>query len=382
MRAQAIDELDAAVAPSERPEDSTECRSQCTLLISWIVETFPDLRPCAVCGGPTVLCCSGCEDIFYCSVDWTRHRLACRKKSDQVAQQVSRALSPVAAEAKEIPLHKQEILLAGKEHAARGAEEKREHLRGAAVAASRDRRYMDVLDSAMQAYQMGAADRRRTAGEPDVDLNQLVELLLLARATHVAGEHASGLKYLDHLAKMVDTLTGADGNLPVFHPWAAATLAHGEGSPAVGDAYGFHAALLVRRGCLEEALHHTMMMLQVRQRCGDDKSIADAHWNIGALLRELHQYKAAIESLEAAREIYSKCSGEGLDTSQADIATASVLQLLGEHQRAVETLRQAVRARQRTFGFANLETKRAAELLADAEAKLHHEAQLSLISEI
>lgn len=42
----------------------------------------------------------------------------------------------------------------------------------------------------------------------------------------------------------------------------------------------------------------------------------------------------------------------------------------------VETLRQAVRARQRTFGFANLETKRAAELLADAEAKLHHEAQL------
>jgi len=322
-----------------------------------------------------------------------------------VAQQVSRALSPVAAEAKEIPLHKQEILLAGKEHAARGAEEKREHLRGAAVAASRDRRYMDVLDSAMQAYQMGAADRRRTAGEPDVDLNQLVELLLLARATHVAGEHASGLKYLDHLAKMVDTLTGADGNLPVFHPWAAATLllctaelctlfgqqeratdysraymamarlAHGEGSPAVGDAYGFHAALLVRRGCLEEALHHTMMMLQVRQRCGDDKSIADAHWNIGALLRELHQYKAAIESLEAAREIYSKCSGEGLDTSQADIATASVLQLLGEHQRAVETLRQAVRARQRTFGFANLETKRAAELLADAEAKLHHEAE-------
>ena len=62
----------------------------------------------------------------------------------------------------------------------------------------------------------------------------------------------------------------------------------------------------------------------------------------------------------------------------------------------VETLRQAVRARQRAFGFANLEavefengpfsgvhhecffnweTKRAAELLADAEAKLHHEAK-------
>lgn len=61
-----------------------------------------------------------------------------------------------------------------------------------------------------QAYQMGSAEsRRRTAGEPDVDLNQLVELLLLARATHVAGEHASGLKYLDHLAKMVDSLTGA-----------------------------------------------------------------------------------------------------------------------------------------------------------------------------
>eukprot|EP00435_Cladocopium_sp_Y103_P013968 s625_g3.t1 len=394
---QAIDELDAAVGPSDRPGDSST-------------------EPCAVCGGPTVLCCSGCEDIFYCSVncqqkDWARHRLTCNKKSTQVAQQVSKALAPVIpAEPQEIPLYKQEIALAGKEHAARGAEEKRERLRGAAVAASRDRRYMDVLDSAMQAYQMGSAEtRRRTAGEPDVDLNQLIELLLLARATHVAGEHASGLKYLDHLAKMVDSLTGADGNLPVFHPWAAATLllctaelctlfgqqeratdysraymamarlAHGEGSPAVGDAYGFHAALLVRRGCLEEALHHTMMMLQVRQRCGDDKSIADAHWNIGAVLRELHQYKAAIESLEAAREIYSRCSGEGLDSSQADIATASVLQLLGEHQRAVEILRQAVRARQRTFGFANLETKRAAELLADAEAKLHHEADVETV---
>ena len=31
FRPQAIDELDAAVAPSERPEDSTEYRSQCPL---------------------------------------------------------------------------------------------------------------------------------------------------------------------------------------------------------------------------------------------------------------------------------------------------------------------------------------------------------------
>ena len=56
---------------------------------------------------------------------------------------------------------------------------------------------------------MGAAEPRR--GQPDIDLNQRVELLLLARATHAAGEHATGLKYLDHLAKMVDNLTGADG---------------------------------------------------------------------------------------------------------------------------------------------------------------------------
>ncbi|CAE7396709.1 unnamed protein product [Symbiodinium natans] len=304
----------------------------------------------------------------------------------------------------ETPPHKREIVLAGKEHAIKGAEEKREQLRAAAVAASRDRRYMEVLDSAMQAYQMGASEtRRKTAGEPDVDLNQLVELLLLARATHVAGDHAAGLKYLDFLSKLVDNLTGADGNLPIFHPSSAATLllctaelfalfgqqeraadysrayiamarlAHGEGSPPVGDAYGFHTALLARRGQFEEALHHAMMMLQVRQRCGEDKPIADAHWNVAVLLRELHQYQSAIESLEAAREIYSRCSGEGPDTSQADIATASVLQLLGEHERAVKMLRQAVRARQRTLGFANLETKRAAELLAEAEAKLHHE---------
>ncbi|CAJ1329593.1 unnamed protein product [Effrenium voratum] len=385
--AQADDELDEAT-PADRPEDTTE--------------------PCNVCGGPTVLCCSGCEDVFYCSVscqqkDWATHRLACHKRSDLAAQQAL-TTSIVLAEPKEKPPSKQEIVLVGKEHAIKGAEEKREQLRAAAVAASRERRYMDVLDSAMQAYQMGAAETRRpTAGEPDVDLNQLVELLLLARATHVAGEHASGLKYLDHLSKMVDNLTGADGNLPIFHPCSAATLllctaelftlfgqqeraadysrayiamarlAHGEGSSAVGDAYGFHAAVLARRGSLEEALHHTMMMLQVRQRCGDEKPIADAHWNVAVLLRELHQYKSAIESLQAAREIYSRCSGEGLDTSQADIAMASVLQLIGEHAKAVQSLRQAVRARQRTFGFANLQTKQAAELLAEAEGKLNHE---------
>ncbi|CAK9038965.1 unnamed protein product [Durusdinium trenchii] len=292
------DELDAAsvASPHASPEHRDGAREA--------------TEPCVVCGGPTVLCCSG---------------------------------------GREIPAFKQEIVLAGREHAIKGAEEKREQLRAAAVAASRDRRYMDVLDSAMQAYQMGSAEsRRRTAGEPDVDLNQLVELLLLARATHVAGEHASGLKYLDHLAKMVDSLTGADGNLPIFHPCSAATLllctaelcllfgqqeratdysraylamarlAHGEGSPAAGDAYGFHAALLTRRGSLEEALHHTMMMLQVRQRCGSEKSVADAHWNIGVLLRELHQYTSALESLESSREIYSRCSGEGLETSQTE----------------------------------------------------------------
>eukprot|EP00913_Durusdinium_trenchii_P011361 g10672.t1 len=269
------------------------------------VENDVATEPCVVCGGPTVLCCSGCEDVFYCSIscqqkDWATHRLACHRHSDQVAQKALssavvlpetkdrgcfRLQRPViqyrltATHPQEIPAFKQEIVLAGREHAIKGAEEKREQLRAAAVAASRDRRYMDVLDSAMQAYQMGSAEsRRRTAGEPDVDLNQLVELLLLARATHVAGEHASGLKYLDHLAKMVDSLTGADGNLPIFHPCSAATLllctaelcllfgqqeratdysraylamarlAHGEGSPAAGDAYGFHAALLTRRG--------------------------------------------------------------------------------------------------------------------------------------
>ena len=59
-----------------------------------------------------------------------------------------------------------------------------------------------MLDSAMQAYQalrhplkmglaqMGASEPRR--GQADIDLNQLVELLLLARATHAAGEHATG----------------------------------------------------------------------------------------------------------------------------------------------------------------------------------------------
>lgn len=104
------------------------------------LNSLETLRPCAVCGGPTVLCCSGCEatrsmlnwlldlkrvylknlDIqsldFSChrtsstvrstasrrqgqshcfgmgrrraAEDWARHRLTCNKKSTQAAQQV------------------------------------------------------------------------------------------------------------------------------------------------------------------------------------------------------------------------------------------------------------------------------------------------------
>ena len=40
---------------------------------------------------------------------------------------------------------------------------------------------------------------------------------------------------------------------------------------------------------------------------------------------------------------------------------------------AVQSLRCAVRARQRALGFASVETQKAAELLAQAEAKLNHE---------
>ncbi|OLQ14770.1 Protein RFT1-like [Symbiodinium microadriaticum] len=71
---QGADELDAAVAAEQlRHEES-------------------GTEPCAVCGGPTVLCCSGCEEVFYCSVncqqkDWASHRLHCHRRADQVAQQ-------------------------------------------------------------------------------------------------------------------------------------------------------------------------------------------------------------------------------------------------------------------------------------------------------
>ncbi|CAE7820544.1 rft1 [Symbiodinium sp. CCMP2592] len=171
---QGADELDAAVAAEQfRHEES-------------------GTEPCAVCGGPTVLCCSGCEEVFYCSVncqqkDWASHRLHCHRRADQVAQQVKSSLAIVPTEPKETPPHKREIVLAGKEHAIKGAEEKREQLRSAAVAAARDRRYMEVLDSAMQAYQMGASEsRRKTAGEPDVDLNQLVEALNVRAADSCA----------------------------------------------------------------------------------------------------------------------------------------------------------------------------------------------------
>ena len=49
---------------------------------------------------------------------------------------------------------------------------------------------------------------------------------------------------------------------------------------------------------------------------------------------------------------------------------------------AVQSLRCAVRARQRALGFASVETQKAAELLAQAEAKLNHEMLGELMAKL
>ena len=65
-----------------------------------------------------------------------------------------------------------------------------------------------------------------------------------------------------------------------------------------------------------------MMMLQVRQRCGSEKSVADAHWNIGVLLRELHQPLGRSFCWAGSVRTADRCSGatRGKETESGEFS--------------------------------------------------------------
>jgi len=70
-----------------------------------------------------------------------------------------------------------------------------------------------------------------------------------------------------------------------------------------------------------------------------------------------------------------RLSGEGVATSNVDVALGQVWTTLGEAGKAMRSYRQAVRWRQRTLGFAHAETRRAAGLLAAAEIEANAEEE-------
>ncbi|CAK0840202.1 unnamed protein product, partial [Prorocentrum cordatum] len=161
---------------------------------------------------------------------------------------------------------------------------RRLQLRTVAVQAARQQRHRDALEAAMEAYQVAQGARGSAVdGDAEAEAATLVEVLLVARHALMTGDAALGLSFLEILTDMTDRLSGVRGGPgALLQPWAAAALlcsaselcqlyghgqraedyaraylamvrrAHGEGSPALGDAYGFSAALLAARGKHEE----------------------------------------------------------------------------------------------------------------------------------
>jgi len=296
--------------------------------------------------------------------------------------------------------------------AALALRDRRLHLRAQAVSHLADGRPRDALSAAFDAYEVfercqkaGGGGDQWQVGSPEVEAAVLVELMVIVRCAHVTEDFAMGLGFLETLTAAVDRLAGVHSHLPLFHPCAAATLlytaselcsvygheeraeqyarhylsmaklAHGEGSPAAGDAHAFLSALLAKRGCFDEALQQAGRLLDARQRgsvSGMDRSIADAHWNIAILQSQLGQHHAALDSMHEARDIHLRLSGEGAETANIDVAASKLHQILGEHKKAVRALRWAVRTRQRALGFASYGTRQAADMLAKLETEVHH----------
>lgn len=237
----------------------------------------------------------------------------------------------------------------------------------------------------------------------------LVENLIVCRSAIMEGNMSIGLPVLQSLLELTDVLAGTGNNAAVFEPAVSATLlcsvaelcclyghhdnaedyahaflamsrvAHGEGSPAVGDAHSLLTGLFSKWGRHSEALLHANMVLQIRQRHsqkGADQAVADAHWNIGLIKFQVGQNEGALESLKAARDILTRISGESIRTSDIDVAMGTLYRVMGNYRTAVRVLHLAVRARQRAYGFAHPETRRVAALLDVTELQMRSEQDL------
>lgn len=295
------------------------------------------------------------------------------------------------------------------------AKDRRLRLRVSAVLASRERRYRDALQYALDAYEvaqrlghivsesgLAAEIEQADAASFDTEGPALVELLLIVRSALAIGDFGTGLGFLEVLAAHTNRLTGIGGTPSLLMPAEASTLlyciselcalygdheraedyshtylgvarvAHGEDSQELGDAHGFVCSLLARGGRYEEAVLHAHSMLKIRQRHagrGAEKPVANAYWNMAVLQYQMGQHREALDSLEAGREVHVRVDGEGVSTAKIDLALAQIWTTLGEPTRAARELRQAVRLRQRALGFAHPETRRAAALLAAAEVQ-------------
>lgn len=385
------------------------------------------------------MCCSACEAVFYCSPacqtrDWKEHWKVCGTLTAPGAQtpqqqQVARARSPSPTrqyhddiddgDGYEVALPQSNFAHAAAAQAAAtsAARDRRLRLRVSAVLAARESRHQDALQSAAEAYEVAqrlgslyseGKSMEDEGGISELEGPALVELLIIVRAALAVNDFGTGLGFLEMLTATVDRLAGVGGNPSMLQPSEAASLlyctselctlynheeraedyahaylgvvrlAHGEGSKEVGDAHGFLCGLFTRRKRYEEAVLHASSTLKIRQRhasYGAEKPVADAYWNLAVLQYQLGQHRAALDSLEASREIHVRISGEGVATSNVDLALGQVWTILGEAGKAMRAYRQAVRWRQRTLGFAHAETRRAAGLLAAAEIEAHAEEE-------
>eukprot|EP00929_Paragymnodinium_shiwhaense_P079385 TRINITY_DN41317_c0_g1_i1.p1 TRINITY_DN41317_c0_g1~~TRINITY_DN41317_c0_g1_i1.p1 ORF type:complete len:432 (+),score=78.21 TRINITY_DN41317_c0_g1_i1:58-1296(+) len=376
------------------------------------------VAPCEVCGMQTSLCCSGCEAAFYCSDEcqqkhWRQHRRVCARQQQLGGpmQSPRGGSKPQLPNQEIITPHKPNELFAN--HASiTQTRERRLQLRASAVMALRDGRYKDALLFAAEAFevaqQVAAAASHEDASAQEASAT-LVESLILCRSAIMEGNNSLGLSVMQRLLELTDTLAGTGNTAAIFEPDVAASLlcsvaelchlyghkdnaedyahaflamsrvAHGEGSPAVGDAHSLLTGLFSKWGRHSEALLHANMVLQIRQRHsnrGADKAVADANWNIGILKFQLGQHQGALESLKAARDIQCRISGESVRTSDIDVAIGTLHRIMGSYRTAVRVFHLALRARQRTYGFAHPETRRVAALLDATEIQLHSETDL------
>jgi tetratricopeptide (TPR) repeat protein len=265
---------------------------------------------------------------------------------------------------------------------------------------------------AAEAYEVAQhilrAEGMEDSGDPEAESATLVETLIICRAAAMEGNLSVGLSFLQQLLKTTDRLAGTLDSAAIFEPCSAATLlmtvaeicmlyeqndnaedyahaylatarvAHGEGSPAVGDAHAFLAGLLSKWGRFEEALQHANILLQIRQRStkkGAEKFVAEAHWNVGVLKKQVNDHEGALTSIRACRDLRFRACGEGAETAEADVAIGKLHRAVGNYKAAVRVFRVAYGVWMRVHGFAHEKTRAVASLLDATVLDMKHELE-------